>query len=106
MSKTHLALKHNPFSFFVDGGRRATRSTRAESDIQPPPPTASNTDDPSAFSRLKGIVDSDGSESEDDKRLGKQTVITSIEKEDSHENRKKRRRLDSSSENDDDDDDD
>lgn len=84
---------------FVDGGRRATRSTRAGSDSQPPPPKV---DVPSVFSRLKGIVDSaDGSESEDDKRSGKQTVTTTIEKEDSHENRKKRRRLDSSSENDD-----
>ena len=84
---------------FVDGGRRATRSTRTGSDSQPAPPKA---DAPSVFSRLKGIVDSDdGSESEDDKRSGKQTVTTTIEKEDIHENTKKRRRLDSSSENDD-----
>lgn len=47
-------------------------------------------------------MDSDGSDSEDEKRPGNQTVNTSTDKTDSHENTKKRRRLASSSEEDDD----
>lgn len=84
----------------TDSRQRTTRSTREGSDSKPAPLSVSNLDAPSSvFSRLKGIVDSDGSESEDEKTPAKQTLITAIDKE-SYDNRRKRRRLDSSSEDD------
>lgn len=84
-----------------DGRRRPTRSTRTGSDNRPPPSTVPNTDGAIVFSRLKGVVDSDDSYSEDEKTSRKQTIKTSTDRENSHENIKKRRRVDSSSDGDD-----
>ena len=58
---------------------------------------------PSVFSRLKGIVDSDESDSADEKRSEKQTQHDfDVREEDINENKKKRRRVNSSSDEDDD----
>ena len=58
---------------------------------------------PSVFSRLKGIVDSDESDSVDEKRSEKQTQRDfDVREEDINENKKKRRRVNSSSDEDDD----
>jgi len=84
-----------------DGRRRPTRSTRTGSDNRPPPSTVPNTDGAIVFSRLKGVVDSDDSYSEDEKTSRKRTIKTSTDRENSHENIKKRRRVDSSSDDDD-----
>ena len=92
------------FQWISDGGRRPTRQTRAGSDtLQPTPSTVQNSDGPKLFSRLKGVVDSDGSDSEDEQTRGKHALNTSPVKRDSEENRRKRRRLNSSSDDDDDD---
>lgn len=56
---------------------------------------------PSVFSRLKGIVDSDESDSADEKRSEKQTQRDfDVREEDINENKKKRRRVNSSSDED------
>ena len=59
---------------------------------------------PSVFSRLKGIVDSDESESDsaNEKKSEKQTQHDFVREEDINENKKKRRRVNSSSDEDDD----
>ena len=58
---------------------------------------------PSVFSRLKGIVDSDESDSADEKKSEKQTQRDfDVREEDINENKKKRRRVNSSSDEDDD----
>ncbi|KAL9972953.1 hypothetical protein ACROYT_G019354 [Oculina patagonica] len=86
----------------ADDGRRPTRRTRGGSDNQPTPFTVSNLDGPKLFSRLKGVVDSDGSDSEEEQRRGKRALNASPEKRDINVNSRKRRRLDSSSDDDDD----
>lgn len=58
---------------------------------------------PSVFSRLKGIVDSDESDSANEKKSEKQTQHDfDVREEDINENKKKRRRVNSSSDEDDD----
>ena len=82
---------------YSDNGQRATRRTCTGLDDQLTPLTVLNSDSPKLFRRLKGVVDSDGSDSEEEQRTGKHPLSTSpAKKQYPQENSRKRRRLNSS----------
>ena len=63
--------------------------------------TVLNLDSPKLFRRLKGVVDSDGSDSEEDQLTGKHPLSTCpAKKQYPQENSRKRQRLNSSSDED------
>lgn len=84
----------------ANDGQRATRRTCAGLDNQPTSLTVLNSDSPKPFRRLRGVVDSDGSDSEEKQRTGKHALSTCPEKQYPQENSRKRRRLNSSSDED------
>jgi len=84
----------------LDNGRRATRRTHTGLDNQLTGLPVLNSDSPKLFRRLKGVVDRDGSDSEENPDTGKNTLSVSPKKQYPQENGRKRRRLNSSSDED------
>ena len=84
----------SPFS--LEDGRRPKR-TRTWPDLEEPPKVATmNSDSSNLFSRLKGVVDSDESDSEEDRMKGNDSESSSSNEDGVHRDNK-RRRLESTS---------